>query len=318
MKNKFQNVKGSAILILAALIWGLAFVAQTGAADKIPPFALNASRAIITAILLLAFLTIRRLIFKIPILPPQKKRGRHWLLPGIVCGFFLTVSVNLQQYGIAAYPPGAAAEARAGFLTALYVLLVPLIGIFIGKKFNLSMIVSVLIATAGIYLLCVSGGIGGIYAGDFIMLLCAVSFALHILSVDSFGSETDGILLSMSQFAVVAVLSAVLSLIFETTSFAAIFSAWKEILFLGIFSGGIAYTLQIIGQKYAEPAVASITMSLESVFATLGGWLISGNGLSMREWFGCGLVFVAIVLAQLPSPFQKKKADPESVQNTEK
>lgn len=305
--NQYKNIKGSLLLVLAALIWGLAFVAQTGAADKIPPLALNASRSIITAILLFGFLAVRRAIFKTPILPPRGTRTKHALLPGIICGCLLTVSMNLQQFGIVAYPAGVAAEARAGFLTALYVILVPIIGIFLGKKLNLPLIIAVLIATVGIYLLCVSGGLSGIYMGDVLMFMCAISFALHILSVDRFGSHTDGILLSMSQFAVVGILSAVLSLIFESASFPAIFSAWKEILFLGIFSGGIAYTLQIVGQKYAEPSVASITMSLESVFATLGGWLISGNALALREWIGCGLVFVAIVLAQLPSPLQKKK-----------
>jgi len=300
------------LLVLAALIWGLAFVAQTGAADKIPPLALNAARSLITAVLLFGFLAIRRAVFQTPTLPPKGNRIKHCLLPGVICGCFLTVSMNLQQFGIVAYPAGVAAEARAGFLTALYVILVPLIGIFLGKKLNLPLIVAVLIATVGIYLLCVSGGLSGIYIGDVLMFLCAISFALHILSVDRFGGHTDGILLSMSQFAVVGILSTVLSLIFEVTSFPALFSAWKEILFLGIFSGGVAYTLQIIGQKYAEPSVASITMSLESVFATLGGWLISGNSLTLREWFGCGLVFAAIVLAQLPPPFQKKKSKPET------
>lgn len=311
MKNT-QNIKGSLLLVLAALIWGLAFVAQTGAADKIPPMALNASRSIVTAIFLFGFLAIRRLVRKTPIIPEKGKRLKTWILPGVICGCFLTVSMNLQQFGIVAYPVGVAAEARAGFLTALYVILVPLIGIFLGKKLNVMLVSAVLIATLGIYLLCLSGGFDGIYMGDFLLFLCAISFALHILSVDRFGSETDGILLSMSQFAVVGILSTILSLSFEMTSFEAIFSAIGEILFLGIFSGGIAYTLQIVGQKYAEPAVASITMSLEGVFATLGGWLISGNALSGREWFGCALVFTAIVLAQLPSPFQKKHTQKDS------
>lgn len=310
--TKFQNVKGSLLLILAALIWGLAFVAQTGAADKIPPIALNASRSVVTAIFLLGFLLIRRLVRKTPILPAKGKRLKICVLPGVICGCFLTVSMNLQQFGIVAYPAGVAAEARAGFLTALYVILVPIIGLLLGKKLNLPLIGAVLIATLGIYMLCLSGGFDGIYTGDILLFLCAISFALHILSVDRFGSNTDGILLSMTQFAVVGILSTVLSLCLETTSFAAILSSVGEILFLGIFSGGIAYTLQIVGQKYAEPTVASLSMSLESVFATLGGWLISGNTLTTREWFGCGLVFAAIVLAQLPSPFQKHKKQNDS------
>lgn len=300
--KQFQNLKGSLLLTLAALIWGLAFVAQTGAADKIPPFALNAARSIVTFFFLWMFLALRRLWKGTPILPPQKERVRGWLLPGILCGCLLTVSVNLQQFGIVAYPDGVAAEARAGFLTALYVILVPIFGIFLGKKLRLPLVGAVLVAVVGIYLLCLSGGISGIYTGDVLMLLCAASFACHILSVDRFGSHMDGILLSMTQFAVCGVLSAILSLALENPTLGGILSALPQILFLGIFSGGIAYTLQIIGQKFAEPTVASLTMSLESVFATLGGWLISGNKLSPREWLGCALVFAAIVLAQLPSP----------------
>jgi len=312
--KRFQSIKGTLLLILAALIWGLAFVAQTGAADKIPPFALNASRSVITAILLGGFLVVRRLFWKTPILPPPAERAKKWLLPGILCGIFLTVSVNLQQVGITAYPPEAPAAARAGFLTALYVILVPIFGLFLKKRLTIPLICAVLIATVGVYLLCMSGSFGGIYLGDVLMFSCAITFALHILSVDLFGSETDGILLSMSQFAVCAILSTILSLLFENASFDAILSAAGEILFLGVFSGGIAYTLQIVGQKYAEPTVASISMSLEGVFATLGGWLISGDALSGREWFGCALVFTATVLAQLPTPKfllrKKQKKEP--------
>ena len=300
--KRFQNLKGSLLLCLAALIWGTAFVAQTTAADIIPPFALNASRSIVTAIVLSLFLLVRRAITKIPILPPRGLRKKNWLIPGILCGFCLAVSVNLQQFGIVAYPAGVAAEARAGFLTALYVILVPIIGLFLGKKLNLMLAGAVLIAMGGIYMLCLSGGFDAIYLGDVLMFTCAVSFAFHILTVDRFGMNMDGILLSMTQFAVCGIISLILSLSLETTSVSALLSCTVEILYLGIFSGGIAYTLQIVGQKYAEPTVASLTMSLESVFAALGGWVISGNVLSFREWIGCGLVFAAIVLAQLPAP----------------
>lgn len=311
--KRFQNLKGSLLLCLAALIWGTAFVAQTGAADKIPPFALNASRSLVTAVILSLFLLVRRAITKIPILPPRGQRTKNWLLPGALCGFCLAVSVNLQQFGIVAYPSGVAAEARAGFLTALYVILVPIIGLFLGKKLNLSLACAVLIAMGGIYMLCLSGGFDAIYLGDVLMFTCAVSFAFHILTVDRFGIGMDGILLSMTQFAVCGAISLILSLALETTSFGALLSCTWEILYLGIFSGGIAYTLQIVGQKYAEPTVASLTMSLESVFAALGGWLLSGNVLSFREWLGCGLVFAAIVLAQLPAPhFGRKKAVSDS------
>ena len=162
-------------------------------------------------------------------------------------------------------------------------------------------------ALFGFYLLCLSGGLGGIYLGDLLIFISAVSFSLHILSIDKFVGITGGIKLSIMQFTVVGVLYSVLALIFEHPQISNILAAVPQILYLGIMSSGVAYTLQIVGQKYAEPSVASLSMSLESVFAALGGWIISGNALSLKEFCGCALVFAAIIVAQLPDMIVSKK-----------
>jgi len=301
-----NNLKGSAILTLAALLWGLAFVAQAQAADKVPPFMFNALRSFIGSLFLFLFLLITSKMRHRPLFPTTKNGTKQALTGGILCGILLTVSVNFQQFGLTYYPEGAASEARAGFLTALYVVLVPVASVFFGKRIKLPVWIAVAVAMGGIYLLSLSGGIDNIYLGDILVFFCAISFTMHILTVDRFGAPVGGTLLSMLQFLVCGILSLVLSLCFETVIWENVLAAAPQILYLGIVSSGIAYTLQIYGQQYAEPAIASITMSLESVFAALGGWLISGNTLTLREFGGCALVFLAIILAQLPQLFEKR------------
>ena len=304
---KQNNLKGSLILCTASLIWGLAFVAQSDAADLVPSFTFNALRSFIGAVALFVFYKITGRKRKESFFPADKALKKQYYLAAAVCGLMLTVSVNLQQFGLAAYPSGAAAEARGGFITALYVVLVPVISFFTGKKTSPVIWLSVLVALSGFYLLCLSGGVGGIYLGDLLIFICAVSFSLHILSIDKFVGITGGVKLSVMQFTVVGVLSSVLALIFERPELSNILSAAPQILYLGIMSSGVAYTLQIVGQKYAEPSVASLSMSLESVFAALGGWIISGNSLSVKEFCGCALVFAAIITAQLPEMIASKK-----------
>ena len=300
MKN--NNLKGTLILTVAAIIWGLAFVAQSGAADLVPPFAFNALRSVIGAfgLYLFWFFTQKR---GERFFPETCNGKKQYFACALICGLCLSVAINFQQFGIAAYPKGVASEARAGFITALYVILVPIFSIFLKKKVGIPVLLGVIIAISGIYLLCFSKGVSGIYIGDFLIFLCAVSFALHIMSVDKFVGFTGGVKLSIMQFLVAAVVSGILALIFEFNKIEMgnILAASPQILYLGIMSSGVAYTLQIVGQKFAEPTVASITMSLESVFAALGGWLISGNALTTRELLGCVLVFVAILVAQTPS-----------------
>ncbi len=304
---KLNNLKGSLILITAALIWGLAFVAQSGAADLVPPFLFNALRSFIGMAALLLFRAFIGRKEKEPFFPNEREGKKQYLAAALVCGICLSVSINFQQFGIALYPKGAASEARAGFITALYVVLVPLFSVFMRKKVHILVWIAVLISMSGFYLLCFSEGISGIYIADILVFICAITFSFHIMAVDKYVGITGGIKLSVLQFAVAGIISLGLSLVFETSEFnlSNILAASPQILYLGIMSSGVAYTLQIIGQKYAEPAICSLSMSLESVFAALGGWLISGNSLKPMEFFGCGLVFVGIIVAQLPQ-FSKK------------
>ncbi len=305
MKN---NLKGTLILTLGSLIWGLAFVVQSDASDKVKPFTFNSLRSLLGAFVIFIYLFIKSKTTGKPIFTHTKEYFKKTALGGILCGTFLAMSVNFQQAGLTVYPKGCAAEARAGFLTALYVIMVPIVSlVFLKKRISPIILLAVVWATFGIYLLCLSGGLSKIYSGDILMLFCAISCTLHILTVDKFGVFVGGAQLSMIQFLVCGIISGIIGLIFESDmSITNIYSALPQILYMGVLSSGLAYTLQIVGQKYAEPAVASISMSLESVFAAIGGWLIMGNGLSLREFFGCALVFVAIITAQVPEFIKKE------------
>lgn len=306
---KHNNLKGSLLLTLAALIWGLAFVAQSDAAEHVPSFTFNALRSFIGAgALLLVYYIISR-NHKSPFFPKEKDGKKSYMIAGLTCGTLLAFSVNFQQFGLSFYPDNAAGAARAGFITALYVIIVPIISFFFGKKAGPIIWVSAFIALVGFYLLCLSGGISGIYLGDIFVLLCAICFSLHIIAIDKFVGITGGVKLSILQFVVCGAISVVLSFLFEKPTMSGIITAAPQILYLGIMSSAVAYTLQIVGQRFAEPAVASISMSLESVFAALGGWLISGNSLSVRELFGCAIVFSAIIVAQLPDFLTKKQTN---------
>lgn len=299
---KTNNLKGSLILITAALIWGLAFVVQSDVADLIPPFTFNALRSVVGAIALYIFWLFAERRKTKTFFPEEKPLKKNYYLGAVICGICLAISINFQQFGIAAYPEGVASEARSGFITALYVILVPIFSMILNKKVGLPVWAGVVIAIAGVYLLCFSGGVSGIYLGDLLVFLCAISFSLHIMAVDKYVPYTGGVKLSIMQFSVAAVISFILAFVFEWNQISVfnILSAIPQILYMGVMSSGVAYTLQIVGQKYAEPTVASISMSLESVFAALGGWVISGNVLHTREITGCILVFAAIVVAQLP------------------
>lgn len=305
---KKSNLKGSLILCLAALLWGLAFVVQNRAADKIPPFAFNCLRSFVGAIFLFGFMAIMSIKNKDYVPVPKTMDKKLLLTGGAVCGIVLAISTNFQQFGIAAYPSGAPVEARSGFLTALYVIIVPLMSVFVKKKVPLVVWASALVAIGGFYMLCLFDGVNSFYFADILVLGCTVAFSLHIIVIDKYCGAIGGIRLSAFQFVFCGIVSGIMSLIFELDiiSISNTVSVIPEILYMGIVSSGIAYTLQIVGQKYAEPAIASLSMSLESVFAALGGWVITGNALKGNEIIGCLLVFAAIVLAQTPEFFKKK------------
>ena len=296
-----KSLKGSLILLIAAAIWGFAFVAQDVAAEIIEPFTLNGVRFLIGSFALMPVILVMSKKTGRPVLEETKKDRKVLIKAGVLCGVFLCIAANIQQFGIAIYPADAASSGRSGFITALYVVIVPITGIFLKKKIGLNVWISVVLATAGMYLLCFANGMSGIYLGDVIVLCCAIGFTFQILCIDKYGDRVDGVKLSCIEFFVSGVLSLILMALFETPELTAILSAWKQLIFLGIFSSGIAYTFQIIGQQILQnPTVASIIMSLESVFAAVGGVILLNESMSKREVSGCIIMFAAIVLSQLP------------------
>ncbi len=286
---------------LAALIWGTAFVAQSVSTDHVGPFAFNAARSIIAFFVLWAVAAIFKKLRSKGGEAAAAGSRRDLVVGGVCCGVVLAIAANFQQAGLADTAPG-----KAGFITALYVVLVPVLGIFLRRRASLPVWLGAVLAVGGLYLLCIKEGFG-IEASDLLVLCCAFVFALHIMCVDHFVQKVDGVLLSCVQFLTAGVVSAVLSLIFEQQSMAGIVECILPIMYVGVFSSGVAYTLQILAQKDSDPTVVSILLSLESVFSVLAGALILGDRLSGREYIGCILMFAAVVLAQLPWPMKKKK-----------
>jgi len=298
---KKNNLLSSVLLLAAAVIWGFAFVAQNALSDTVPPFTVNAIRSLIASAALIPVAAITRRMNGKRLLESSPADRKKLIKAGIICGVLLCISVNLQQFGIALYPAGAPVEAHSGFLTALYILFVPIFGLFMKKRPGPFVLIGVGVAVIGLYLLCLSDGLSALYMGDIVVLICGMSFALQILCVDHFIGEVDGVKLSAIQFFVTGVLSVILMLIFERPDPDAILSAWQPLLYLALLSSAGGYTLQIFGQKYAEsPTLTSILMSMESVFATVGGIIFMGVIPKTAELIGCGVMLAAIIIAQLP------------------
>ena len=299
-----EQSKGSLVLLLTAMIWGMAFVAQSAAAESIGSFTFNTARSFIGAASLFAFLGLRKTFRKAPARAHDKASSKRVIGGGMLCGIILFLVVSFQQSGIAAYPDGVAAAGRAGFLTTTYVVMVALFELLAGKKLHPLVLLAAAICVIGMYMLCLSNGYSGIYLGDVLVFICAICLTAHILVIDHF-SNLDSIQLSCFQFFVCGTLSLVAMLLFEKPSVVALLGAWLPILYTGVLSSGVAYTLQMVGQKYTRPAVASIIMSLESVFAAIAGWMILNERLSGIELVGCGLVFLSVILAQV-TEFKKR------------
>lgn len=302
------KAKGPLLLLVTALLWGLAFVAQTTAANDVGPFTFNASRNFVGALFLSGVIAYRRRSGQDR---PATDDGtgysrRTLLVAGVLCGVALCVASYLQQAGITAYPPEAAASSRSGFVTATYMVMVAVMLMFMGKRPHPLVLVAVVVAMAGMYLLCVPDGLGSVYVGDWLVLASAFGYAVHILVIDRY-TRVDGVRLSRVQLLVAGVISLVCALVFERPEPAAVIAAIVPILYAGICSDGIAYTLQIVAQKTTEATVASIIMSLEAVFAALGGWLILSESLTAVELSGCALVFAAVLLSQVPDFLEARK-----------
>lgn len=302
---KSKHIKGKLILLLASIVWGFAFVAQDVAANYVDPFTLNTIRCLIATIFLLPLLFITSKKEKKDNIKYSKK---NMIKAGILCGFFLFIGMNLQQFGIQLYPDDTASSGRSGFITALYVVLVPIISVFLKKKLKISSIISVLIALIGMYLLCFSKGFSHFYIGDLLVLLSALGYALQIITIDKYSSELNIIKFSVFEFIVCSILSSFVMFIVEKPDINDIFKAIVPLLYLGIVSSALGYTFQILGQKLSNnPTIDSIIMSLESVFALIGGVLILHEKLLLTEIIGCALMFIAIIISQIFENINFKK-----------
>jgi len=284
---KRAQFTGSLMLILTALIWGSAFVAQRVGMEHAGPLTFNGVRSLIgAAVLMPVFLLLK---------PKAPVNYRKTFTGGVLCGLVLFAATNLQQAGILYTEVG-----KAGFITTFYLILVPILGLFLRRRIGPLTWIAVLLALAGLYFLCMSPGSFFLHTGDLLVLGCAFFFAVQILLIDHFVRDADGIMMNSIQFAVAGLLSLFSAFLFEKPRFDMLFrEAWLPLLYTGVLSCGVAYTLQILGQKRLHPAVAAILMSLESVFAVLGGWLILHQALSGRELLGCGLMLCAVLLVQL-------------------
>lgn len=291
------------MLILTAFIWGTAFVAQSVGMDHLGPFTFNGVRNLIGgAALLPCIFFLERWNRK-----DQKKESgqevpgtrKDLITGGIACGLLLFAASSLQQIGLVYTSAG-----KAGFITAFYIVIVPVLGIFLHQKAGWKIWAAVAAALAGLYLLCITDGFS-VNIGDFYVLLCALLFSLHILVIDHFAPKVDGVKMSCIQFFVCGIVSLVPMFLWEEPRIEGLLLSWFPLLYAGVLSCGVAYTLQIVGQKNVNPTVASLLLSLESCFSVLAGWIILGERLSLREGAGCILMFAAIVLAQLPERKEK-------------
>ena len=301
--TKLQR-RNSGLLILTAFIWGIAFVAQSTGGDAVGPYTFNCIRFLVGSLFLVMILPILDRIR-----PEQEKQvttnKKPLIIGGIACGLALCIASNLQQLGIYL----GSSVGKAGFLTACYIILVPILGMFFKKKCGWNIWIGVLLTIVGLYLLCMEGSFT-LQTSDILLLCCAFMFAIHILVIDHFSPLVDGVRMSCIQFFVAGVLSSIPMFLMETGRSMAELQLWLEplgslnswfpILYAGIFSSGIAYTLQIIGQQGVNPTVASLLMSLESVFSVLAGWVLLNETMGLRQLSGCAIIFIAVILAQLP------------------
>lgn len=304
MQKQQIPLKNSLFLLLAAVIWGIAFVAQSVGMDYVGGFTFNAVRSLIGSAVLVPLILIpgqknsdnSEISEAAASTPSGIQKRKDLIIGGISCGICLCLASNFQQFGIKYTTVG-----KAGFITACYIIIVPVIGIFLRKKCSPFIWIAVILSLCGLYLLCLTPGEGfAIGKGELLVLVCAFLFSIHILVIDHFSPLVDGVKMSCIQFFVCGILSGIPALLLEKPDLTDILAAKVPVLYAGIMSCGVAYTLQIIGQKNMNPTVASLILSLESCISVIAGWLILGQNLNSREIGGCILMFGAIILAQLP------------------
>ena len=302
--NKFV-LRQSLLLLLTATIWGVAFVAQSVSMDYVGPFTFNAVRCLIGGVVLLPCIAIlNKFNRKNGVECMEDETGKEvksspqsqktLVIGGIACGVLLCVASNLQQFGIMYTSVG-----KAGFITAMYIVIVPILGLFVGKKVRLIAWISVGLSVIGLYLLCMTESLS-LGKGDILVLICAFCFSFHIMVVDYFSPKVDGVRMSCIQFFTCGIICGILALLTESPNLHDILTAWQPLLYAGVLSCAVGYTLQIVAQKNTDPVIASLLMSLESAFSLLAGWIILHQYLSTKELFGCLLMFAAIMLSQIP------------------
>lgn len=298
---KKNNFLGSFYCILTAVIWGLSFVAQSEG-GKVGTFTFNGLRSLLGAVVLIpaVFISFKKENRSLPQGEKKPFPFKDVLIAGVCCGIPLCIASNLQQHAFNYLDAG-----KVGFITAMYMVIVPVFGLFLGKKSRMQIWIGVALGMLGLYFISIKKGDFSVGTGEIITMLCAVCFAVHILVIDYFCQKVNNVALSCAQFFVSGIISTVCMFIFEQPNIQDISTVTAPLLYAGIMSCGVAYTLQIFGQKYAEPAVASILLCLESVFSVLFGWLILKQSLTSRELLGCAVMFIAIISTQLPE--RKKK-----------
>lgn len=294
MSKKMQS---NILLLLTAIIWGSAFVAQKSGMDYIEPFTFNGIRTFIGGLVLVPVIMIMSKKTPAEQLSKEEKAksNKALLIGGICCGLALFAAGSLQQFGVSYTTAG-----KAGFITTLYVVFVPIISVILRKRVRPIMWLCVVLGAVGLYLLCMTDSSFSLTFGDSLVLLCAFAFGVHIMVVDHFSPKMDGIKLSCIQFLTAGTLGIIGMFIFETPDINAILDCAVPILYAGVLSCGLGYTFQVVAQKHAEPTVASLLMSLESVFAVISGAILLGESMSVRELSGCAVIFAAVIISQLP------------------
>ena len=287
-----KELKASIMLFITSIIWGLAFVAQAQGMEHIGPFTFTASRSLVAII----FLYLTYIFFNktSKSYREQKFDMKRTIRGGVLCGLVFTFGINFQQIGLVYTTAG-----KASFLTALYIVFIPIIGLFYGKKINRKLQLCIVLAMIGTYLMSVKGSLS-MNIGDLITIFGSIVFAIHILMLSEFSKDTNAVLVSLIQFAVCGFFSLIAALIFEGIDMSAILKSYLAILYVGILSSGVGFTIQLMALKELDPVVASMISSLESVFGAVFGWLILSQSMSEREIIGGIIIFVATLIAQLP------------------
>lgn len=287
-----RELKASIMLFATAIIWGLAFVAQAAGMEHLGPLSFTASRCFVAVVFL--YLTYKFFMMKSASYREEKFDMKRTLVGGSICGLVFTIAINLQQVSLI-----YTTAAKASFLTALYIVFIPVLGLLFGRRPSLKIIICIFLAMVGTYLLSIKGGLN-INRGDLIVILSALVFAIHILLLTKYSTNTNAVLVSLVQFAVCGVISLVGALVLEDINMEAILKSQVTILYVGILSSGVGFTIQLMALKDLEPVVASMICSLESVFGALFGWLILSQEMTEREIFGAIVIFLATIFAQVP------------------